>query len=275
MKNEFEPTPERLRELEILQPEWQAAYAETVIQVGDALGSDGNAMAAFSYVRLVEGEEHFKPWPEIKYLDGEVEVTCNLEGYSQWEGVLNDVASLTSNDVRRLYLATAAAAVELSFLAMSARQERNVLDPKIRSKSIIRATSIINNLQQREDLLKSAEEFEETYGTTEVTAAIMNNFTDSQILELNKFRYGLGTALFALGATPALTKEITEAFRKNLKSEIDRHEETLLVFLEQFARAEPSADVASHYSKAKQLAFQEFLFGGTIPMGYKTKKGSK
>ena len=275
MKREFEPSSERLTELDALQPEWQAVFSETVKTVGDALGSDGNTLAAFSYVRLVEGEDHFKPWPEIKYLNGEVEVTCNLEGFHIWEQVLSEAPSFNASDIRRLYLATAATSVELCFLADSASQERAMLDPKIRSLSIKRASSIINKLYNREELLVNAEKFEQEHGVTEVTAAIMNTFTESQILELNKFRYGLGTALFALDVPAEVTEEITEAFKENFIREIIRHEETLIMFLSEFSRARPAADITTKYTKAKQLAFQEFLFAGTIPMGYENKPDSR
>ena len=264
--SEFSPQ----HEYDTTEAEWQLAFQESLRFVGNALGSDGDMIARFTHLRLVEGEEEFKPVPEMKMIDGEVEVTCNLEAYEQWVQVLYEVDGMTDEEIRSLYLATASSWVELSFLAVSAnKEEKFAMNPAQKSRSRKRALMIVNKLQTQEDLLVSAEKLEEegVFGATD--AILGGGLTPRQILEVNKLRYGLGMSFYALKLDTKKQEQIKQAFKISLIHQLQSHEETLLTFLDAFSRADEYADIVEdHYKKIKRYAFPEFLFAGTIPMGY-------
>ncbi len=246
--------------------EWQKEFKDVVEIVGNALGSSGAMLAKYAHIRLVSGDEAFSPFPDFKFIDNnEIEVTCNTEAFEEWERAIGHVPGVGYAGTRRLYLAAAAAPVELAFAAKTANVERNFVS---RSRSMRRSKEIMEKLDTKEELLHRAWILESEHGFVGAREAIESNLNERQVVELNLLRYGLGVAFYALEIEPELQADITEAFRQTLKAELENYEETLMEFMIAFAQRYPYDDIVEKYKTAKRNAFPEFLFAGTIPLGY-------
>lgn len=252
-----------------LEQDWQLAFEDSLRTVGDVLSDSGEILSKFAHVRLTTGEEKYSILPELKFIDGDAEVTCNLDGFDQWLDILAGVSGLDHEETRRLYLTTAASWVELSFLALAAKQERDTVDiPVQRSRAIRRAASIVRKLADRETLRESAEELEVKHGIFGAVDAIEAGLSDEEVLRMNRLRYGMGTAYLALGYDAVKVNSVTESITETLKTELSNYEDSMLLFLTAFAEVDPYADIASNFQKLKRDSFPGLLFAITIPMGY-------
>lgn len=253
-----------------LELEWQNAFKEALQSTGDALSGTGELLSRFAHIRLTEGDDQYSILPTLKWIDGEVEITCNLDAYDQWNDVFSQVEGTNDEQTRKLYLGTAASWVELSFLAFSAKEERKLLsEDSRRGEAIKRAGSIARKLATRDDLKKSAEVLETDHDIYGAVDAIDAGLSDLDVLAVNRLRYGLGAAYFALGYSKEAVSSIVESVRNVLKTELTNYEDSMIMFLTAFAEVDPYVDFADSFQKLKRDSFPALLFALTIPMGYK------
>ncbi len=258
---------------EVLRQGWQQALESNVRVVGDAMGNWGDMLATRVRLRMVDGEESYAALPGLKLVDGDVEVTCNTDAFDLWHKVLDEIPDLPEEDIRNLYLASAASWVELTYLSFAAKREREFEDKKdIVAHAIGRAARIAGQFGNRDDIADCAKTLETEHGMSGISE-IATGLTDEAVQEINKIRYSLGTAMYALDFSQDKICDIRATFRRNLGTEMDNYEITLLSFLEAFTDPEPYAHLQSQHAQIKRFAFPHFLFAGTSPMGYEEEGG--
>lgn len=250
---------------------WQEALEDNVRTVGDAVGSWGDMLAKTVKVSLVEGDDRYMPLPAYKYCeDGLIEIACNTDVFEYWQGLFVDTPDMTPRKVQNLYLASAAASVELAHLGMTAKSERKYdTGTGMRNAAIERAQELISKFQDKKELIRSAGVLEAECGVVGAVNAV-NKLQGADVIDVNKARYSIGVAMFALGYDGQQTQEVVNTFRSNLVTELRKYEETLLDFLANLDTPGSYAKIQSNMETVQSYSFPRFLFAGTIPMGYRT-----
>ncbi len=248
---------------------WQLALERNVVRLGNEMGSWGDVLASHVQLRLTTGDDQFQIIPELKKIDDDIEITCNLDSFETWVLTLSEVPGMGRHEIRDLYLSTAAAWVEMTYVAESARIERETGDgTERRSRAMMRSRNLVEKLVSKSDLEANAEELEHVYGIAGATDVVRHDLSPKDIMEINRIRYGLGAAMYALGYTEEQVQHIVQSFRSNLELVLSQYEITLMQLLDSVTHASNYSYLESHQEQLKQFVFPHFLFAGTMPLRY-------
>lgn len=244
-------------------------YQENVVRVGDALGSSGEILAKYTELCVIEQEAFYAPVPPLKIVDGTVVAKMHPESLGLWADVLGEAVHIGAKDVRNIYFASTASLVELTFLSLAAKQERKFEGVEgATARAIGRAASIASRFFDKDEVMLLAEDLEVNQGLVGITT-LAEYLRPEDIVEINRLRYVMSSAYFALELSETQLSEITDLFRLRLKTEMGKYNEMLLMFLETFSNSERDfVKFQSSMDKLKSRSMAHFLVAGSSPMGY-------
>ena len=248
-----------------LSKDWEKQGDIVARKVGDIMSGTGVLLAKNCKVVLVEGDFRYDTVPRIKGVDDTLEVTCNIDAFDQWNGIMADAPDVDEIDTQHLFLGVGMAQAELTLVTNESMRRSSKLSGAQRMAIGRRAGKILNLFQSREGLASYAERFEEEHELWGLKELVSTELKDQQVLRINQIRYGLAVGMYAMDLETETEVSITHAFVKQLKTDIEQREETLYSFLKSFAESDVD-QTTKKYEKIQSYSFPELLFAGTMPM---------
>jgi hypothetical protein len=250
---------------EKINPEVLDSWSRDATQVAKTLGSvllgDEQILLRQFTFGLSNSERTFEPTPIVRPTEDGLSMICNIDSYNEWEKVFGESPVLDDEQVKKMYLATGLAWVELIVLANTGIKQREFDDGEHMTKAQNRARMLMSEIDSRDKLTTEASKISEM-GIDGVIECI-NGLTSEEIKMINKYRYGIAVALQVIGISESEKHELQLDLFKQLVNGVHSYKKGLYAFLTNFVLPDEA-----HQSTEKSFrkGFPYLLFASTFPM---------
>ena len=213
------------------EKELQPVFDELSNEMGQSLFGSGDIFEHLVEVEFSEAEGDFSPTPVIrKNENGTPIMVCSMEGYEEWKEVFGVTSVLSEAQIRDAYIATGLSWLEICFSVRAAEIEKEILhqdDPSATAKK--RVEMIHSGFLSNDDLAKEVGSCAqvEINGLDE----IVKNLSQKDNQEINKYRHGIGMAIWMLDLTSEEKLKLKSEFFESLQIEMDTRESHLKYLL--------------------------------------------
>jgi hypothetical protein len=245
---------------EILES-WSRDATEVAKSLGSVLLGDEKLLLREFTFGLSESERTFEPTPIVRPTEEGLSMICNINSYHEWEKVFGESPVLNDEQVKKMYLATGLAWVELIVLANIGIKQREFVDSQHVTKAQSRAHMLMSEIDSREKLASEASKVSEM-GIDGVVECIYGLTTD-EIKNINKYRYGIAVALQVAGLSEAEKDNLQKDLLKQLVSGVQNYKKGLYAFLTNFVLPD---EAHQNTEKSFRKGFPYLLFASTFPM---------
>jgi len=250
---------------EKINPEILDSWSRDATEVAKTLGSillgDEKIILREFTFGISNSERTFEPTPIVRPTEEGLSMICNIDSYKEWEKVFGESPVLDDEQVKKMYLATGLAWVELIVLANVGIKQREFSDGDHLTKAQKRARMLISEIDSRDKLATEAAKISEM-GIDGVIECI-DGLTSEEIKMINKYRYGIAVALQVIGISESEKQELQMDLFRQLVNGVHNYKKGLYAFLTNFVLPD---EAHQNTEKSFRKGFPYLLFASTFPM---------